>query len=94
MFSRFIQSSDESRPEIRLLDIVSSGADANPECKLSVASLEDKPKFTALSYIWGDASITEDILLNGCSISLRANLAAALRHVKGHWQATICGPRS
>jgi hypothetical protein len=76
---------DESRVEIRLLEIVSSDISATPECKLHVVSLEDKPKFTTLSYVWGDANITEEILVDGSSTVVTTSLATALRYVKGHW---------
>ncbi|KAH9209094.1 heterokaryon incompatibility, partial [Leptodontidium sp. 2 PMI_412] len=43
-----------------------------------------KPQYAALSYVWGDASDTEDITLNGRKVPVTKHLAAALRHVKKH----------
>ena len=76
---------DESRAEIRLLEIISSGINATPECKLHVVSLEDKPKFTTLSYVWGNAKISEKNLVDGSSAVVTTSLVTALRYVKGHW---------
>lgn len=47
--------------------------------------LASKPRFAALSYVWGDPSDTEEILLNGRQWPVTKSLAMALRHVKRHW---------
>lgn len=73
-----------ARSEIRLLEIVSQG-DETPSCKLTIASLQDQLVFAALSYVWGDASIVEGIVVNGQVVSVTKNLAAALRHVRKSW---------
>jgi len=82
---------NESRSEIRLLEIAQGGDNNNVtvECKLTVLSLKDNPKFTALSYCWGDAKVTENILLDGRITPVTTNLAAALKHVKNHWRTVF-----
>jgi hypothetical protein len=47
-------------------------------CTLSLASLKEHPTFTALSYMWGDASNTVPITVDGRKISVTSNLAYAL----------------
>jgi hypothetical protein len=49
-------------------------------------SLEDKPNFAALSYVWGDSNTTEDIILDANQVYVTATLAAALRRVQMHWE--------
>jgi hypothetical protein len=44
----------------------------NPDC----------PAYTALSYAWGDASVKEQIKLDGIPIPITANLHEALAHLK------------
>jgi hypothetical protein len=116
------QPLDESKLEIRVLEIISpcSLASENPissrlrprqkqqgksyvrnqstllspaatqpsaECRLHVISLLDNPAFAALSYVWGDQNITNEIQVNKTPVPVTANLATALKFVKGHWQA-------
>jgi hypothetical protein len=69
---------DEICSDIRLLEVIPGSIDAAIECKLSVVSLTDKPAFTALSYVWGNPKVTEDIKVNGKVLSVIANLAVAL----------------
>jgi hypothetical protein len=83
------QPLDERRSEIRLLEIVSSGGSGRLKCRLSVSSLEDNPEFAALSYVWGDPRVAEDIILNDEIFPVTSNLAAALNHVKAHWCNTF-----
>jgi Heterokaryon incompatibility protein (HET) len=78
---------DPGQKEIRLIEILSPGTETSPaECRLSIASLLGNISFAALSYAWGDSSVTENIALDGSTVPVTANLAAALRHVKQHWQ--------
>ncbi|KAI0137323.1 heterokaryon incompatibility protein-domain-containing protein [Xylariales sp. AK1849] len=65
--------------EIRLLQILGADDDSLPVCcTMTTASLDQPPIFVALSYCWGDPSITEPITVNGVPINVTSNLAAAL----------------
>ena len=61
-----------------------------------VFEFDSHPPYTALSYTWGDASLEEEIALNGQSVRIQSNLAAALRQLKqmgtrGYvWADAIC----
>jgi hypothetical protein len=69
--------------EIRVLTLnKSSDYDSPIECHLQHANISDLPKYTALSYVWGDATITEEIFVNRCSFSATTNLVSALRHIR------------
>jgi hypothetical protein len=77
----------ETHPEIRLLEIVSSGSTGSQiECVLRKVFLSEKINFTALSYVWVSSFKTGEILLNGKLTPVTLNLANALRWAKHHWQ--------
>ena len=76
---------DASRSEIRLLEILSPDDTALIICRLTTVSLLECPPFAALSYVWGNPSITEDIELDGITVAVTINLASALRHVHRQW---------
>ncbi|KAK9416938.1 putative Heterokaryon incompatibility domain-containing protein [Seiridium unicorne] len=75
--------------QIRLLEIVSTSPSI--DCRLEVTSLLDDDTairaeiYHALSYVWGDSSNTEPILVNGSTISITTSLADALRRVPRIW---------
>ncbi|EON67477.1 hypothetical protein W97_06731 [Coniosporium apollinis CBS 100218] len=52
------------------------------KCTVRFANLEKKPEYEALSYCWGDPTITEEICVNGASLRITANLASALRALR------------
>ncbi|KAL8404434.1 hypothetical protein RB594_009328 [Gaeumannomyces avenae] len=77
---------DVKRKEIRVLEFLAHGEPDDTiyaTCQLHTISLIDKspPFFTALSYVWGDASVTRTILLNGLGRNVTLNLAEALRRL-------------
>ncbi|PMD19576.1 hypothetical protein NA56DRAFT_575268 [Hyaloscypha hepaticicola] len=56
---------DASRSEIRLLEILGSDIPSSiVKCRQTTVSLPDRPSFAALSYVWGDPLITENIELD------------------------------
>lgn len=71
---------------IRLLESISVNAEGTLTCKLVVASLDQAPSFTALSYVWGDSAVRDCILVNGRPFQATTNLATALRHIPRLWQ--------
>lgn len=58
--------------------------DANPEISLSIfhASLNDDVKYNALSYVWGKATDTVEIQVDGRPFQVTQNLALALRELR------------
>ncbi len=51
--------------QIRLLQILPPLPNGRVSCALSTVSLSDKPAFICLSYVWGDASVTEEVIVDG-----------------------------
>lgn len=73
-------SSDEE--QIRTL-ILHAGKVGEPiQCSLRIVSLVEKPSYDALSYVWGDASVTKAIQVEGVQFNATANLERALRHLR------------
>jgi hypothetical protein len=68
---------------IRLIEILSVSPQIN--CQLKTFSIENPPAFTALSYVWGDASIKEAIIIDGKVLEVTQNLAGAIRDVFSQW---------
>jgi hypothetical protein len=88
---------NNERSEIRLLALHAATCTHAPiECSLQNASLNDKPHFMAISYVWGDAYITEDIIVDGYNVPITTNLASALRHLRAVfgqivlWADAVC----
>ncbi|KAF7540981.1 hypothetical protein G7054_g975 [Neopestalotiopsis clavispora] len=77
-------SLNPSRAEIRLLSVVpSAGPEANVACEITIAQLQDSPpRYAALSYVWGDPTDTEEILVNGQPFQATKSLASALRQFR------------
>jgi Heterokaryon incompatibility protein (HET) len=66
-----------SKSEIRLLKLRSSN-NGGFQCELTKCSLNDNPEYYALSYVWGDSTVTKNILVNGKTFAATTNLIAAL----------------
>ncbi|KAF2825955.1 HET-domain-containing protein, partial [Ophiobolus disseminans] len=67
------------RPQIRVIKLQRGSDDDLLTCDLSVASLDENPSYEVLSYVWGDASNTEEIAVGGVSFHATRNLADFLR---------------
>jgi hypothetical protein len=83
---------DVSKQEIRLIEFhhrecSNGGVDSY---SLVHASLQDELSFSALSYVWGDPHITENIIVDDVEFAVTLNLAAALKHAKTHWTRHHC----
>ena len=65
-------------------------------CSLSVVSLESKPEYETLSYVWGNPSLSNEIIANGSVIKITKNLHTALWYLRSPdvprviWADSIC----
>jgi hypothetical protein len=78
--------------DIRLIFIEpAQDPDAIIECTLVGMTLFDKaaPAYIALSYVWGDSSVTEEIHINGTPLAVTTNLAALLRLLRIGYRGVI-----
>lgn len=86
---------DSEASEIRLVRIL---PDAGPtiECELLHTSLENPRSYIAISYAWGDAEETRNIILNGHEFPVTENLWAALQRLRSRsfpviiWADALC----
>jgi hypothetical protein len=82
---RLYQPLDRNSRQIRLIEILPTQPDETIECKLHTVTLNPDTYYVCISYVWGDPSITEEIIVNGVRKQVTVNLATALRHLKKHW---------
>jgi hypothetical protein len=68
--------------DIRILELDSGSFNDPLSCQLVVYSLESYPKYDALSYMWGDSSLTGSIFLDYEPFPVTRSLENALRHVR------------
>ncbi|KAJ4109120.1 hypothetical protein NW765_004000 [Fusarium oxysporum] len=85
--------------EIRLLKIPPN---ASSEFELVTVSLDDEPKYAALSYLWGDPEKYGQVTIKGNTVKIPDNLASAFlcvlsddsfrsqSHVRYLWADAIC----
>ena len=92
------QPLDPQKQEIRVLELQSRYHDIDPPLlsySLTHVSLAQNPMYDALSYVWGDPTQKETIVLNGELFGVARNLFAALQElaVQRHdriWVDAIC----
>ncbi|KAI8691839.1 HET domain-containing protein [Fusarium sp. Ph1] len=70
---------DPSTSEIRLLEVPSDGSE---DWGLITVSLNDNPKYFALSYVWGEKKDLDKIILQGQDVKVTPNLASALSRIR------------
>jgi hypothetical protein len=86
--------------EIRLLKLLPRDGSEKlkfiPACHIFLAALQEKPKFVALSYVWGDATDSRLILDENSPVLVTKNLydaMMALRPAREHivmWIDSLC----
>ena len=75
---RFLYEDALSGDSIRLILIEAGSGDQGIRCRLSVESLYTQQRYTAVSYVWGDASARRNITCNGTPLSITENLHEVL----------------
>jgi len=69
--------------EIRILELLPAVWTREPiQARIFKTRLDNLPLFSALSYTWGDESITADISLGGQKLSITASLETALKALR------------
>ena len=76
------RSLNSRKAEIRLLYILPGSGDDEIFLSLVHANLGDCPKYTALSYTWGDAHPSRAVIINGYEFKVGPNLADALGRLR------------
>ncbi|KAH8204435.1 hypothetical protein TruAng_001351 [Truncatella angustata] len=68
--------------EIRILTIQPNIFSSPIQCSLATVTLDKKPCYGALSYVWGSPETTGEIVVDLVQVAVTANLASALRHLR------------
>ncbi|KAH7414426.1 heterokaryon incompatibility protein-domain-containing protein [Phaeosphaeria sp. MPI-PUGE-AT-0046c] len=68
--------------EIRLIELLPNRSGAQVECRLFTVSLDNVPSYEALSYVWGDASVTRTITCDERAMEVTLSLATALERLR------------
>ncbi|KAK3387871.1 heterokaryon incompatibility protein-domain-containing protein [Podospora didyma] len=76
--------------QIRLLTI-HPAEDSNSEvkCNLQLVSLDDGPLYNALSYVWGDPTLSSHITVDGERFRIPENLSVALRQIRNNCEPVV-----
>jgi Heterokaryon incompatibility protein (HET) len=82
---------DTRKREIRLVILAPGSFEDDVHCTLRRVSLDENVEYEALSYTWGDPSITDEIFLHSQSFQVTTNLVSALRHLR---HADMSRPRT
>ncbi|KAF5607901.1 heterokaryon incompatibility (het-6OR allele) [Fusarium subglutinans] len=97
--SRLYKPLNPGTSEIRLLKIPPN---PSSEFELVTVSLDDEPKYAALSYLWGDPEKCGQVTIKGNAVKIPDNLASAFlcvlsddsfrsqSHARYLWAAAIC----
>jgi hypothetical protein len=89
---------DVERDQIRLLVLHPGDWEDQICCDFEVVSLKDRPKYAALSYVWGQDDPDNIAHIGGHCIPIRPNLFKALRRLRAHaagedstiWVDAVC----
>jgi hypothetical protein len=68
--------------DIRLVNIQPGRWGDPMQCSLSHHSLDERPDYSALSYVWGSPKALDSILLDGAPWRITVNLANALHFLR------------
>ncbi|KAJ1324631.1 HET domain-containing protein [Microdochium nivale] len=85
-----------SDPRAQNLPTPAHDAHQGLSCSLDIIKLDEKPKFIALSYVWGDSTKTKTVHVDGVAVEATENLHDALlwyRHYRPRtpiWADAIC----
>ncbi|KAM5353407.1 hypothetical protein ACJ41O_000057 [Fusarium nematophilum] len=79
-----VASLDASTQEIRLLHLNGGSESSHLSCTLHRVALQSNPSptFEALSYTWGDASDTREVIVNGYIVNVTFNLYSAFYRLR------------
>lgn len=68
--------------EFRLVSLLPGYWSDHTACATQVIPLNRAPLYEALSYVWGDLSASNPIILDGFPFNITSNLESALRHLR------------
>jgi Heterokaryon incompatibility protein (HET) len=87
---------DPDTNQIRVLELLPSRWSEKISCKIRTISLDDKPVFEALSYVWGNPEDTDPINVDDAEFQATKNLIKALKRLRSSngsrtiWVDAVC----
>ncbi|KXJ85455.1 heterokaryon incompatibility protein-domain-containing protein, partial [Microdochium bolleyi] len=88
---------DAAQAQVRVLVIIRPALRSPLRYTITIVSLNAKPHFTALSYVWGDPAVMRNIVVDGVEVEVTKNLHDALQWFSGQgqldmpiWADAIC----
>jgi len=82
MTASILYSARPTTHSTRLLTIYGGAGAAEVRCGLETVELDNSPPYEALSYVWGDANMSEEIICDDTVITVTPNLVEALRRIR------------
>jgi hypothetical protein len=82
--------------QIRLLRMSRRLPFAELQCELIHTTFDEGPDYTAISYTWGDATPTHEILIDGCRAAISSSVYDILHHQRSYvgqkiiWIDSVC----
>ena len=82
--------------DIRLIHLMPGAFDDALDLSLVSYASSERPDYEALSYVWGDSTYQQKVVVNGEFVSIRLNLEVALRYLRKEnesrtlWVDAIC----
>lgn len=81
---------DVESHQIRLLSVsAAAGLDEPLRGELDVVSMDDRPQYEALSYVWGKDLAPTPMAIDNINMEITQNLDAALRYLRHHDKARV-----
>ncbi|CAJ2508371.1 Uu.00g133970.m01.CDS01 [Anthostomella pinea] len=78
----FCPALDQSKPEIRILELEDGTGDEEIRCRYRIVNLDDHPQYETLSYVWGLVTEHRTVLAEGYRVEVSDNLYAALQRLR------------
>lgn len=85
----YVYSSTLPASSIRLVTLLPGAGASKIACLLTEYEQREGLDYHALSYVWGDASITKEITLEGVLFEITENLYSALSHMRHPTEAKV-----
>ncbi|KAK1671258.1 heterokaryon incompatibility protein-domain-containing protein [Colletotrichum godetiae] len=84
------------KTHIRLLTILPGRQTEELRCTCSTISLDSRPRYNALSYVWGNPDEKAQVIVNGVQVTVNRSLAEALSRIRRQqgpvviWADALC----
>ena len=71
-----------SKTSFRIAELLPGGEDSPISCRIHIGDWDNPPKYEAVSYAWGNASLRAPIICDGKILEVTQSLRVALTHLR------------